>query len=63
MGHDETALAVDKVRYIGDNVACVVAETEAIAEKALELIDVEYEALPAWFDPEKSMKAEVESDS
>ena len=36
VGHDETALAVDKVRYIGDNVACVVAETEAIAEKALE---------------------------
>jgi 4-hydroxybenzoyl-CoA reductase subunit alpha len=60
VGHDETALAVDKVRYIGDNVACVVAETEAIAEKALELIDVEYEALPAWFDPEDSMKAEAE---
>ena len=60
VGHDETALAVDKVRYIGDNVACVVAETEAIAEKALELIDVEYEALPAWFDPEDSMQAEAE---
>jgi 4-hydroxybenzoyl-CoA reductase subunit alpha len=60
VGHDETALAVDKVRYIGDNVACVVAESEAIAEKALELIDVEYEALPAWFDPEDSMKAEFE---
>jgi 4-hydroxybenzoyl-CoA reductase subunit alpha len=60
VGHDETALAVDKVRYIGDNVACVVAETESIAEKALELIDVEYEALPAWFDPEDSMKAETD---
>src|SRR5438270_544528 len=57
VGHDETALAVDKVRYVGDNVACVVAETESIAEAALELIDVEYEALPAWFDPEDSMKA------
>src|SRR2546421_12266814 len=31
VGHDETALAVDKVRYIGDNVACIVAESEAIA--------------------------------
>src|SRR5947208_11914349 len=41
VGHDETALAVDKVRYIGDNVACIVAESEAIAEQALELIDVE----------------------
>src|SRR5271169_2494778 len=60
VGHDETALAVDKVRYIGDNVACVVAETESIAEKALELIDVEYESLPAWFDPEDSMKAETD---
>src|SRR5919198_839279 len=57
VGHDETALAVDKVRYVGDNVACVVAETEAIAERALELIQVEYEPLPAYFDPEESMKA------
>ena len=58
VGHDETALAVEKVRYVGDNVACVVAISEAIAEHALELIDVEYEPLPAWFDPEDSMKAE-----
>lgn len=58
VGHDETALAVDKVRYVGDNVACVVATSEAIAERALELVDVEYEPLPAWFDPEDSMKAE-----
>jgi 4-hydroxybenzoyl-CoA reductase subunit alpha len=60
IGHDEHALAVDKVRYVGDNVACVVAETEAIAEQTLELIEVEYELLPAWFDPEQSMKAEGE---
>ena len=58
VGHDEHALAVDKVRYVGDNVACVVAEDEATAEKALELIEVEYELLPAYFDPEESMKAE-----
>jgi 4-hydroxybenzoyl-CoA reductase subunit alpha len=58
VGHDETALAVEKVRYVGDNVACVVAESESIAERALELIEVEYEQLPAWFDPEDSMKAE-----
>ena len=58
VGHDETALAVDKVRYVGDNVVCVVATSEAIAERTLELIDVEYELLPAWFDPEDSMKAE-----
>ncbi|MBV9147711.1 MAG: molybdopterin-dependent oxidoreductase [Acidobacteria bacterium] len=57
VGHDETALAVGKVRYVGDNVACVVAESESIAEQGLELIDVEYEPLPAYFDPEESMKA------
>src|SRR5437660_468267 len=58
VGHDETAMAVEKVRYVGDNVACVVATSESIAESALELIEVEYEQLPAWFDPEDSMKAE-----
>jgi 4-hydroxybenzoyl-CoA reductase subunit alpha len=58
VGHDEHALAVDKVRYVGDNVACVAAEDESIAEQALELIDVDYELLPAYFDPEESMKAE-----
>src|SRR6476646_1435488 len=57
VGHDETALAVDKVRYVGDNVACVVAVDEQTAENAMELIEVEYEPLPAYFDPEESMKA------
>jgi 4-hydroxybenzoyl-CoA reductase subunit alpha len=58
VGHDEHALALDKVRYVGDNVACVAAVDEATAEKALELIDVEYEILPAYFDPEESMTAD-----
>ena len=57
VGHDEYPLALDKVRYVGDNVACIVATSEAIAEKALELIEVDYEVLPAYFDPEESMKA------
>jgi 4-hydroxybenzoyl-CoA reductase subunit alpha len=60
VGHDETALAVDKVRYIGDNVACVAAVSESIAEEACQLIEVEYEVLPAYFDPEESMKAETD---
>ena len=60
VGHDEHALALDKVRYVGDNVACVVAVSEAIAERALEFIDVEYEVLPAYFDPEESMKAKTD---
>jgi 4-hydroxybenzoyl-CoA reductase subunit alpha len=58
VGHDEHALALDKVRYVGDNVACVAAVSEAIVEQALELIEVDYELLPAYFDPEESMKAE-----
>src|SRR3981081_3832021 len=58
VGHDEHALALDKVRYVGDNVACVVAVDDATADKALEFIDVAYEVLPAYFDPEESMKAE-----
>jgi 4-hydroxybenzoyl-CoA reductase subunit alpha len=60
VGHDEYPLALDKVRYVGDNVACVVAVSEAIAEKAMELVDVEYELLPAYFDPEESMKAQTD---
>src|SRR5215470_10366806 len=60
VGHDEYPLALDKVRYVGDNVACVVATSEATAEKALELIDVDYEVLPAYFDPEESMMASAD---
>ncbi len=45
-----------KVRFVGDRVAFVAAETEQIAEQALKLIDVEYENLPAVFDPGESMK-------
>jgi len=58
VGHDEHALALEKVRYVGDHVACVVATSESIAEKALELIGIDYEVLPAYFDPEESMKAQ-----
>jgi putative selenate reductase molybdopterin-binding subunit len=45
----------NKVRFVGDRVAFVAAESEAIAEKALELIEVEYEPLPAIFDPSQAM--------
>jgi len=56
---DEYPLAVDKVRYIGDGVAAVAAVDEATAEEALNLIQVEYEVLPAVFDPEEAMKPEA----
>ena len=58
IGHDECVFATDKVRYIGDNVAAVAATSAEIAERALDLIRVEYEPLPGFFDPEESMKAE-----
>jgi putative selenate reductase molybdopterin-binding subunit len=44
-----------KLRYVGDRVAAVAAETEEIALRALELIEVEYEELPAILDPRDSM--------
>ncbi len=53
---DQCPLAIDKVRYIGEEVAAVAATSEDIAEKALNLIEVEYEELPAIFDPEAAMK-------
>jgi putative selenate reductase molybdopterin-binding subunit len=49
----------NKVRFIGDRVAFVAAETEEIAEQALRLIDVEYELIPAVFDPAKAMQPEA----
>ena len=54
----QAVLATDKVRFQGQEVAFVVAEDRYSARDALELIDVEYELMPAWFDPEDSMKAE-----
>ncbi|MBI3668425.1 MAG: 4-hydroxybenzoyl-CoA reductase subunit alpha [Acidobacteria bacterium] len=57
IGHDERVFALDKARYIGDNVAAVAATSAEIAEAALDLIDVDYEPLPAWFDPLESMQA------
>jgi putative selenate reductase molybdopterin-binding subunit len=44
-----------KLRCVGDRVAAVAAETEEIAQRALELIEVEYEELPAVLDPRWSM--------
>ena len=49
--HDMPVLCWDRVRYIGDRVAAVAAETPEAAEAALGLIDVDYEVLPAVFDP------------
>jgi 4-hydroxybenzoyl-CoA reductase alpha subunit len=53
---DENALALDKVRFIGDEVAAVAAIDEDTANAAIELIDVEYEILHAYMDPFESLK-------
>ncbi len=55
-GSDAHVLAKDVVRFIGDPIALVAAETLDIAEKALKLIEVEYDPLPAVFDPLEAMK-------
>ena len=54
---DIPALCWDKVRFIGDRVAAVAAETREVAEEAVNLIEVEYEELPAVYDPLKAMEA------
>jgi 4-hydroxybenzoyl-CoA reductase subunit alpha len=54
--YDETVLAKDKVRFVGDVVAAVAAVDEETCYNAINLIDVEYEELPAVFDPEEAMK-------
>ncbi len=53
---DMPVLCWDRVRYIGDRVAAVAAQTPEAAEKALSLIDVDYELLPAVFDPMEAMQ-------
>lgn len=54
---DETALAIDRVRHIGDGVAAVAAVDEDTALEALRRIEVEYEELPAVFDPRAALEA------
>jgi CO/xanthine dehydrogenase Mo-binding subunit len=49
--YDVPVLAEDRVRFVGERVAAVAAEDRDAAEEALLLIDVEYEPLPAVFDP------------
>ncbi|HOW36348.1 MAG TPA: molybdopterin-dependent oxidoreductase [Candidatus Omnitrophota bacterium] len=53
---DQMAIEADKVRYIGDEIAAVAAVDEETAQKALSLIDVRYEILPAVFDMTEAMK-------
>jgi CO/xanthine dehydrogenase Mo-binding subunit len=53
---DMPVLCWDVVRFVGDRVAAVAADSAEAAEAALELIEVEYELLPAVFDPLEAMQ-------
>lgn len=53
---DQPILADDEVRFYGDALAAVAAVSKEVAEEALNLIKVDYEVLPAVFDPVEAMK-------
>lgn len=53
---DQPVLCYDKVRYLGDAIAVIAAESKEIAEQAAQLVDVEYEPLPVVSNPIDAMK-------
>ncbi|WP_428950423.1 molybdopterin-dependent oxidoreductase [Streptomyces sp. cg35] len=53
---DDTRLLDDTVRYIGQRVAAVVADSEAAAEEGCRRVEITYEVLPAVLDPEDAMR-------
>jgi CO/xanthine dehydrogenase Mo-binding subunit/aerobic-type carbon monoxide dehydrogenase small subunit (CoxS/CutS family) len=55
--NDQPIMAREKVRYVGEAVAAVAAEDLVTARRALAAIKVEYEPLPAIFDPDEAMRA------
>jgi len=56
---EQYPLAINTARYVGDGVAMVVAESKYIAEDALELLDVEYEALPSISNQKEARKEDA----
>ena len=59
IAHNEYPLARERVRYWGEPVAAVAAEDEATAQAALELIEVEYRPLPAYFEPKDALAGDT----
>ena len=55
-GDTQAVLATDKVRFQGQEVACVIAEDRYVAHDALELIEVDYEPLPAVVTPHQALE-------
>jgi len=58
-GDTQAVLATDKVRFQGQEVAAVVAESPYVAKDALELIDVDYEPLPAVTSPQQALEPDA----
>src|SRR3712207_2327043 len=54
-GDTQAVLATDKVRFQGQEVACVIAEDRYVAHDALELIDVDYDPLPVVISPQAAL--------
>src|SRR5204863_8081588 len=54
VSQDEHALAIDRVRFVGDPVAAVIARDELTAFEALDLVHVEYDPLTTFAEPEQS---------
>jgi CO/xanthine dehydrogenase Mo-binding subunit len=57
--HDQPILAIDKVRYVGEPVAVVLASDPHVAEEAVHLINAEYEELPAVYDEVEAMTSKA----
>ncbi len=60
VSQDEEALCTERVRYVGDPIAAVAAIDEATAERATELIEVDYESLPAYMSIDEALHKEGE---
>src|SRR5437588_10498619 len=58
-GDTQAVLATDKVRFQGQEVAAVIADTRYIAEDAVALIEVDYEPLPAVSTPQQALSADA----
>src|SRR2546428_8131839 len=58
-GDTQAVLATDKVRFQGQEVAAVVAETKCAAEDAVGLIQVDYEVLPAIISPQQAARSDA----
>lgn len=58
-GVQRPPLAVGRVRFVGDPVAVVVAESASTAADAVELVDVDYDPLPAVSDPEEALRPDA----